>query len=150
MKRSILLVFLLGSSFLSRSQPAEDDVKAAVILLFTGMKAGDAQLILSAFTADAVLATVVTDSLGNVAVKHEMISEFAEAVAKLPKGKADERIRFDMIRVDGSLAVVWAPYQFYFNGIFSHCGVDSFQLVKQGGVWKIQYLLDTRRKKGCD
>ncbi|HNA01067.1 MAG TPA: hypothetical protein PLN49_09415, partial [Ferruginibacter sp.] len=68
----------------------------------------------------------------------------------LPKDAADERITFDVVRVDGALAIAWTPYKFYFNGKFSHCGVNSFQLVRFNGEWKIQYLIDTRRKAGCE
>ncbi|HEY4150385.1 MAG TPA: hypothetical protein VGM41_15710, partial [Chitinophagaceae bacterium] len=58
----------------------------------------------------------------------------------------DERIQFETIRIDGALAIVWAPYQFFYNGKLNHCGADSFQLVRSNGKWKIQYLIDTRRK----
>jgi hypothetical protein len=39
------------------------------------------------------------------------------------------------------------PYQFYIGDKFSHCGVNSFQLVKLQGQWKIQYLIDTQEKR---
>jgi hypothetical protein len=70
-------------------------------------------------------------------------------VSKLPKGAADERISFETIRIDGPLAIVWTPYKFYFNGQFSHCGVNSFHLVRLNGSWKIHFLIDTRRKEPC-
>ncbi len=47
------------------------------------------------------------------------------------------------------MANVWAPYEFYLNNDFSHCGVNSFQLFFDGIQWKIIYLIDTRRKQGC-
>jgi hypothetical protein len=62
---------------------------------------------------------------------------------------ADERITFETIKIDGPLAVAWTPYKFYYEGKFSHCGVNSFQLVRLNGAWKIQYLIDTRRRTGC-
>ncbi|MEM9869076.1 MAG: nuclear transport factor 2 family protein, partial [Bacteroidota bacterium] len=34
-------------------------------------------------------------------------------------------------------------------GTFSHCGINSFQMVNFGGEWKIIYLIDTRGKEGC-
>ena len=42
------------------------------------------------------------------------------------------------------------PYKFYVGEKFSHCGVNSFQLVKIRGEWKIQYIIDTRRRQNCD
>jgi hypothetical protein len=51
--------------------------------------------------------------------------------------------------MDGSLAAVWVDYAFYLNNTFSHCGVDSFHLVKTEEGWKIFNLVDTRRKSDC-
>ena len=62
----------------------------------------------------------------------------------------DERISFETVKVDGDLAIAWTPYKFYLGDQFSHCGVNSFQLVKLEGVWRIQYLIDTRRRQGCE
>ncbi|HUM64696.1 MAG TPA: hypothetical protein PLV32_02570, partial [Chitinophagaceae bacterium] len=80
----------------------------------------------------------------------ENAADFVQLVGSLKKDSADERISFETIRVDGPLAIVWTPYHFYYNGRFSHCGVNSFQLVRFEGVWKIQYLIDTRRRQGCN
>jgi len=60
-----------------------------------------------------------------------------------------KKITFSNILIDGNLASVWTPYEFYFKGQFSHCGVNSFQLVKSNNEWKIQYIIDTRRKDNC-
>ncbi|WP_238584548.1 hypothetical protein [Chryseobacterium sp. Leaf180] len=65
------------------------------------------------------------------------------------KGKIDEQIEFSSIQIDGDLASVFTPYQFYYEGKLAHCGANSFQLVRKNGIWKIQYLIDTRRKDKC-
>ncbi len=83
-------------------------------------------------------------------VKNEMPEGFAKSVSSMPKGAADERISFETVKIDGPLALAWTPYSFYYDGKFSHCGVNSFQLVRFNGEWKIQYLIDTRRKQGCN
>ncbi|MCJ7759077.1 MAG: nuclear transport factor 2 family protein, partial [Gillisia sp.] len=54
------------------------------------------------------------------------------------------------IRINGALANVITPYSFYVNGNLSHCGVNSFQLFKESGNWKIIYIVDTRIKEGCN
>jgi len=71
-------------------------------------------------------------------------------IAKPHTEAYDERITFDLVKIDGELAMVWASYKFYLGEKFSHCGVDAFQLVKINNDWKIQYLIDTRRRQGCD
>jgi len=146
------LIFLTGICFLStvKAQTATDSVKAAVNRLFEGMKNSDAALLKNAFADSAILQTITRNKEGKLVVANEAVNEFAGFIAQQPKGAADERISFDVIKIDGPLAIVWAPYSFYFNGQFSHCGVNSFQLVKINNEWKIQYLIDTRRKKGCE
>jgi hypothetical protein len=55
------------------------------------------------------------------------------------------------IEVDGNFAQVWAPYAFYVDKTFHHCGVDAFHLFKNAaGEWKIFQLSDTRQKEGCN
>lgn len=130
------------------SASAEDSVKAAVNLLFKGMIESNAAIIRSSFADSAILQTIMEKD-GKVSVRNEAVEEFAQAISKLDKGVADERIRFDVVRIDDNLAIVWAPYSFYYKGQLNHCGVDSFQLLRVGGVWKIIYLIDTRRKQNC-
>ncbi|MEO6540653.1 MAG: nuclear transport factor 2 family protein [Ferruginibacter sp.] len=132
------------------AQNAEDSVKATVNNLFTAMKSGDAALLKSVFADSAILQTIAKEKSGNTVIKNENIAEFIEFVAKQPKGAADEQISFGTIKIDGDLASVWTPYKFYYNGKFSHCGVNSFQLVRLNKEWKIQFLIDTRRRINCE
>jgi hypothetical protein len=133
----------------SGAQTAEDSVKAVVKQLFDGMKNSDAEMIRSAFADSAILQTIGRDKQGKMIIENDKVDEFAKLISGLKKGAADEQIVFETIKIDGPLAIVWAPYKFYFDGQFSHCGVDSFQLVFINGQWKIQYLIDTRRKQPC-
>lgn len=150
MKHLLFLLSLTSLTVMAKAQTAEDSVKTAVNRLFTAMKNSDAVALESSFADSAILQTITKDKDGKMVIETDAVAAFAGIISKLPKGAADERIVFDMIRIDGPLAIVWAPYKFYYNGVFSHCGVDSFQLVFVNGEWKIQYLIDTRRKKGCE
>ena len=135
---------------LVRAQSAEDSIKAAVNKLFEGMKNADASLVSRSFTDSAVLQTITRNKEGKTVVRNEQVRDFAEFVSKQQKGAADERIIFETIKIDGPLASAWTPYKFYYEGKFSHCGVNSFQLVRVDDQWKIQYLIDTRRRQGCE
>jgi hypothetical protein len=150
MKNIFLTSMFICAAIVSFGQSAEDSVKQIVNQMFTAMKTSDVTLFKSSFTDSAFLQTIATDrNTGRMKIKNEDINAFAEMVGKLPKDSADERITFDVVRVDGDLATVWTPYQFYFNERFSHCGVNSFQVVRLNGLWKIHYLIDTRRKDNC-
>ena len=142
-----IVSFILLSAFILpvHAQKAEDSVKAVINKLFAAMKSSDAKSLQECFADSAILQTITASGK----VRNEEVSVFARSIATLPKDSADERIAFDVVKVEDALAVAWTPYQFYYAGKFSLCGVDSFQLVRTNGVWKIQYLVDTRRRTGC-
>jgi len=146
-----ILTFLLCLCAIAGfSQTAEDSVKQTINNLFTAMKSSDAVLLQSVFAGSAILQTLVMDKkTGKIKVRNEEVKGFVEQISSLPKDAADERITFDMVKVNADLAIAWTPYQFYCNGAFSHGGVNSFQLVRLSGQWKIQYLVYTRPKGGC-
>lgn len=148
MKKVCLLLSFISILISGKAQSSEDSVKMVVNQLFTAMKSSDSTLLQNCFAGSAILQTIIEKD-GKIEIKNEAVTEFAHVIKGLPKDAADEQITFNTVKADGSLAIVWAPYQFYFKGKFSHCGIDSFQLVRINGIWKIQYLIDTRRKTGC-
>lgn len=147
MKKYILFL-MLCSSFATTSiaQTTEEDVKRTITRLFDAMRNSDSVEILSIFTPDAMMQSVMSDKEGNTSLRKNQVQQFASAIGKMTKGAADEQIEFETIKLDGELAFVWTPYRFILNGKYSHGGVDAFCLVKLKGEWKIQYLIDTRRK----
>lgn len=147
---AILLTILTCSVTIGHAQTAEDSVKAVITRLFDGMKNSDASVIKDSFADSAILQTIGRNREGNTVIRTDQVSAFVGSIGKLTKGDADERIQFETIKIDGPLAIVWTPYKFYYKGQLSHCGVNSFQLVRIGGNWKIQYLIDTRRRQGCE
>lgn len=128
---------------------AEDSVKTVINKMFAGMKNADAALLKSCFADSMILQTISKDKEGKLIVENENPADFINFISKELPGNADERIIFETIKTDGPLAIAWTPYNFYYKGKFSHCGVNSFQLVRFNGEWKIQYIIDTRRKQGC-
>jgi hypothetical protein len=151
MKRfATLLTITLAITGAAQAQATdEDSVKATVNRLFEGMKNADTTVLKSAFTDAPILQTIATNKKKEIYIKNDKFGDFVKFIGGQKAGQADERIEFGTIRIDGPLAMVWAPYQFYYKGKFHHCGVNSFQLVKLDDGWKIQYLIDTRRKD-CD
>ena len=150
MKKMIVLVVVLFQLAVTGSaQTATDSVKATVNQLFLAMKNSDGKMLQTCFSDSAILQTIIKNKTGAITVKNEAVSEFVSQINTIGKGDADERIQFDLIKIDGDLAIVWTPYRFYYKGNFSHCGVNSFHLVRFSSGWKIQYLIDTRRKNAC-
>src|SRR6202012_4741169 len=124
----------------SRAQrSAEDSVRTAVAALFTGMKDADPGEIRLAFADSAFLQSPLMSKDGKTTVRTTSIDHFAAIISNLGKGAADGRIHIDFLRVDGPMALVWAPYSFFYRGNYHHCGVDTFQLIRTDKGWKIQY-----------
>ncbi|ASE62204.1 nuclear transport factor 2 family protein [Chryseobacterium indologenes] len=113
--------------------------------LFLAMKNADTDLLKTVFTENAVLQTITKDGV----VKTDSIQDFITSVSKFSQGDLEEKIIVEAVHTDGNLASVFTPYSFYLKGKFSHCGANSFQLVQQNNEWKIQYIIDTRRKDHC-
>ena len=149
MKCILILLTFLNSSYMLHAQSAEDSVKAVINSLFAGMKNANADMIKAAFSDSAILQTISRNKEGRTVVITDKVDDFARLVGSLKKDSADEQIVFESIKIDGPLAIAWTPYNFFYNGKFDHCGANSFQLVRFEGIWKIQYLIDTRRRKGC-
>jgi hypothetical protein len=148
MRRALIAITLvLGLIATTNAQTTEDSVKATVNRMFESMKNGDATMLRSAFADSAILQTIARNKEGQTVIRGASLNEFADFVGKQEKGAADEQIQFETIKVDGPLAMVWTPYKFYFKGQYSHCGVNCFQVVRLNGGWKIQYIIDTRRKE---
>jgi len=53
------------------------------------------------------------------------------------------------VLIRGPIASVWGEYEFWIDGAFSHCGVDSVALAKVDGEWKIANWLWTVEKEHC-
>lgn len=78
-------------------------------------------------------------------------TEGAAMRASLARGTdtLDERLAPGTVQVDGPLAEVLTPYRFYTNGVFSHCGADSFFLARQGDGWRVFHLGYSTTRAGC-
>jgi hypothetical protein len=53
------------------------------------------------------------------------------------------------ILIRGPIAVIWGEYEFWTDGEFSHCGVDSADLVKVDGEWQVANFMWTVEYENC-
>ncbi|WP_299180820.1 nuclear transport factor 2 family protein [uncultured Chryseobacterium sp.] len=144
MNRIVGMIFLF-SGWCFGQQSEVQEVEKPIRNLFLAMKTADPELLKTVFAENAIFQTITKEGI----VKTDQVQDFISSISKTSKDDLDERISIEAIHIDGALASVFTPYQFYYKGKFSHCGANSFQLVKQNGTWKIQYLIDTRRKDNC-
>jgi hypothetical protein len=139
------IFFLLISSFSFAQNTSEKEIIKPIENLFNAMKSADSLGVKNAFSGSAIMQTFGK----NQEIRTDKVEDFAKQVGASQAGDLDEKFTISKILVDGNMASVWVPYQFYYKGNFSHCGVNSFQLAKINNDWKIQYIIDTRRKDNC-
>ncbi|MEP0211914.1 MAG: nuclear transport factor 2 family protein [Cellulophaga sp.] len=151
MMKNILLVFTILFNVFVSAQANEVDVKNTINLFFDAFHKQDSMQLKAVATNTVILQTIGVDKDGNTVLKTENYSDFIKNIVSIPKEvNFREKLTSYSIKVDGDMANAWTEYEFWLNGKFSHCGVNSFQLFKDKGKWKIIYLIDTRRKKGCN
>lgn len=144
--RYIFYFLLFFISVPAIAQDPKDDIKQVITQLFKGMQESDSASVASVFMDGAIMQTIVNTKENQTIIKNELVNNFASSVGRQKKGSLNEIIEFDDIKIDPPLAFVWTPYRFYYNGSFTHSGVNAFCLVKSLGGWRIQYIIDTRKR----
>ena len=128
----------------------EAKVQKTIEAFFDGFHKQDSLLIKQTVSDGIIAQTIGKKKDGTTALRTEDFGKFLISIVSIPDTvNFQEKILSFNIQVDGAMANAWTPYEFWYNDAFSHCGVNSFQLLKDGEDWKIIYLIDTRRKKGC-
>ena len=143
--KNIITSFLLLISISISAQ--EKEVKQSIAIFFEGLQTADTLKIQSICHKEMKLQSIMEkNAIGTLSF--ESNEEFYKSIAAIPKDlKIEERLLSYKIQIDGSMAQVWIPYEFYVNDKLSHIGTNSFTLLLENNVWKIVHIIDTRRKK---
>lgn len=144
-----LLLLLVSHALPANAQTPEDEVRAVIDHLFDGMRAGDSTAVRSTFHKDATLASSFSRE-GTPMLRAGSVDDFVNAVGRPHDQVWNEKIWDVNIHVRDNLAVAWMDYGFFLGDQFSHCGVNSFQLVRTEDGWKTIHLVDTRQQQGCE
>jgi hypothetical protein len=145
-----LFCLILSFGTFAQNSFTETDAKQIIDTFFDGFHEGDTLKMRSVMADKMVMQTAFADKDGNNKITDGDAIELLTAIANRPAAqKWDERLLDYKIQIDGNLAHVWTPYQFWFNDALSHCGANAFTLVKTDAGWKIIHLIDSRRRSGC-
>ncbi|WP_234364143.1 nuclear transport factor 2 family protein [Lunatibacter salilacus] len=142
------LLLLVGCQSKSQVVSGESDIKNLLTDFFSAMKSKNLRVLQGSFHADAIMNTTL-DAGDFATLGNTNVADFISRVETSPS-VLDEEILSMAILIDGNMAHAWTPYRFYVDGNFSHCGVNSFQLIRTEMGWKIVHIIDTRNKEGCD
>ncbi len=151
MKNIILILGLLSCMTTFSQNSQKEDVQNVIVAFFKAFHEADTVALKNTISERLILQTTYQDKEGNDQIKTDDVSSFIEVIGsgRPVSDKWDERISSYKTQIDGNMAHVWTPYEFWLDGKFIHCGVNSFQLFHDNGTWKIVYLIDSRRKSSC-
>ena len=152
MKRtSIIMGFLFFAiSVVAQETADEVAIKKVIATFFEGLHKGDSSILKKTLHTSLKIQTTSNNKAGKAVLKTETTAQLLKAIAsKKDSDTYFEKLLSYEVKVDGNLAAVWTPYEFYYNGKFSHCGANSFQFFKEDNQWKIIYLVDMRRSTNC-
>ena len=151
--KSFVLICCVLFSTICFGQNSFDEANARQIIdtFFDGFHKGDTLLMKSVMGNDVVMQTVYANKEGKNMLRTEEASNLLNVIANRTEDqKWDERLLDYKVQIDGNLAHVWTPYEFWFNDSLSHCGANAFTLAKTDDGWKIIHLIDSRRKVSCN
>lgn len=127
---------------------SEAQVMAPVNAVLHAIETSDGAAILANSRPEGGL-TAAFDLNGKRAVHRIGWAEFAASLK--PGGdRYAERLYDPAIESDGDVAYVWARFVVTKNGTVDHCGYDLFDVVREGGTWKVLNVTWSQRTTGCD
>lgn len=148
MKTFISLLCLL-TVVISTAQSEEEQVKNAVSAFFEAFHARNADGMQKWIHTDALLRRTAPDSTSVQILKEQSFEALIMGIASIPDTTVfEEKLLGFTIQIDGPLAHVWTPYEFWLDNKLHHAGANSIQLFKEANIWKIIYLVDSRTSEG--
>jgi hypothetical protein len=124
-----------------RTLATRDSVLAAVQGFFDAMAANDPAAMRAVMLDDGqYYATAEGDAGFTIRrVRHEDF--FRQLVPGAPVWV--ERMWDPTVLVHERIAMVWTPYDIHRDGVFSHCGIDIFSLIRTERGWQIAGIVYT-------
>jgi hypothetical protein len=138
---------LAGPAAAQAADPEQPAILATIDRFFAAMKAQDTATLEKLIYTDGVMTVARTAADGSIGHARRPVAAWIEGI-KTQAG-LDERIWSPTVLRRGTLAVVWAPYEIKQDGKRLHCGVDSFDMVKADGGWKVVSLMFTAEPNSC-
>lgn len=138
------ILLLLMSAVQIETMAADSGPEGLAQKLFDAMAAHDGAGARALFVPDANLVAVAPE--GKVTVTP--IDKWTDRISS-SKDKWLERMWLPKVQEHNAISTVWGEYDFHLNGKFTHCGIDTFTLVKTNGEWRIAALAFSRETSNC-
>jgi len=142
------LLLVASQALADEKHPEYDAVMKVVGLFFEAVNTSDAAMMKQIALHDAMTYSVREQENGRWILRARPQTYDMDPANYGPE-KLMERYWDPTVLITDHIAVFWAPYDFYIDGEFSHCGTDAIDLVKVDGDWKLGNSSWTVQKTGC-
>lgn len=149
--KTFLSLICLFTVLTTAAQTEQEQVKSAVNSFFESFHARDAEGMKKWIHTNAQLRRTAPDSTGVQVLREQSFEALINGISSIPDTtQFEEKLLGYAVQVDGPLAHVWTPYEFWLDNKMHHGGANSLQLFKENGIWKIIYLVDSRTTEGSE
>ncbi len=147
-KLLFLTIFSLFTLTAFAQNRQNEDAKAAAEIpdrLFAAMKAKSFEDIRAVFITEGQLVAIDKPRDGKGISKTRVFTaeSFAKAISEAKGADFIEKMLNKDVKVTGDIAMVSGPYTFHVGEKFSHCGTNTFNLVRTETGWKIANAAST-------
>lgn len=148
-KLALAMIFSLCTVLpaLAQSSRSDDSKTASEIpgKLFAAMKEKNAEAIRALFMPEGQLVAIDRPRSGEGLSKTRVFTadSFAKLIAEAKAPEFIEKMDKTKVEIFGDMALVYGRYTFHVGAKFSHCGTNSFHLVRTIEGWKIANAAST-------
>ena len=150
---SIAITFMILSTFVFAATDADEKAASEIPdKLFAAMQAKDAEAIKNLFVEGGHLVAIQKprSGKGESVIRHFTVESFSQMFSGAGGAELIEKMPVKDVKIDGDLAVVSGRYTFHVGKNFSHCGINTFNLARVKGVWKIANAATTIEPTNCE
>ncbi|WP_027076033.1 hypothetical protein [Maribacter antarcticus] len=147
--KCLCILLFFSFSYLGSAQTPDETVKNTVDSFFKAFHARDGKGMNMLIHADARLQRTAPNAEGIQSLRAQNFQDLIAGIVSMPDSTVfEEKLLSYAIQIDGPLAHVWTPYEFWLDAELHHSGANSIQLFLDEGNWKIIYLVDSRTSEG--
>jgi hypothetical protein len=148
----LLLMLIIAVPVMGRAQTNSSEAKdaaAVVDKLWEAMRSKNSETMRSLFLAEGQL--IAVDKGRDGAQRQRVLTPeaFAKVISE-GQGEFIEKMPNPEVAVYSNLAIVHGRYTFHVGEKFSHCGTNTFNLVRTGEGWKIANAVSTLEMEKCE
>lgn len=151
MKKIQLALILCGLSWLTAATADEAADRTAVVdtvqAFFDAMTERDADAMRSILTLDGIFYGY-REGADGLMIARTTHKKFIKNLVERDR-TVIERFWDPQVLLHGRMAAVWAPYDLYVDGEFSHCGIDNFNFLNTDEGWKITGVVFSMEADDC-